>query len=89
MPYIKQEDRQYYDGLIDEMVSVIRDNNERTGLSGTLNYIITRLVKGAYGECRYNDYNSIVGLLECAKMELYRRSVAPYEDTKIEENGDV
>jgi len=30
-----------------------------------------------------------VGVLECAKMELYRRVAAPYEDKKKEENGDV
>jgi len=30
-----------------------------------------------------------IGALECAKLELYRRVAAPYEDTKIAENGDV
>jgi len=32
---------------------------------------------------------TVTGVLECAKLELYRRIAAPYEDTKIEENGDV
>jgi len=27
--------------------------------------------------------------MECAKMEIYRRLVAPYEDRKIVQNGDV
>ena len=31
----------------------------------------------------------MVGVLECAKLELYRRMAAPYEDEKIEDNGDV
>jgi hypothetical protein len=31
----------------------------------------------------------LIGMLECAKLELYRRSVANYEDEKILENGDV
>ena len=30
-----------------------------------------------------------MGALECAKLELYRRVAAPYEDVKIMENGDV
>jgi len=30
-----------------------------------------------------------VGVLECAKLELYRRIAAPYEDEKIVETGDV
>lgn len=31
----------------------------------------------------------IIGLLESVKFEFYRRFVSPYEDIKIEENGDV
>lgn len=31
----------------------------------------------------------MVGALESAKLELYRRKVSPYEDQKIEANGDV
>ena len=30
-----------------------------------------------------------MGVLECCKLEFYRRVAAPYEDIKIEENGDV
>jgi hypothetical protein len=37
----------------------------------------------------YSDYNEIIGVLECAKMEFYRRLAAPYEDSKIIVNGDV
>ena len=29
------------------------------------------------------------GALRCAQMEFYRRVAAPYEDKKIQENGDV
>ena len=35
------------------------------------------------------NLNAIIGALECAKLELYRRVAAPYEDDKIIENGDV
>jgi hypothetical protein len=31
----------------------------------------------------------VVGALECAKLELYRRLAAPYEDQKIKLNGDA
>jgi len=37
----------------------------------------------------YSEYNEIIGILECAKMEVYRRLVVPYEDKKIEQNTDV
>lgn len=58
--------------------------------AGELNYAITRLVtnylRGDYG---YDQLNEAIGVLECSKLELYRRMVAPYEDAKCAENGDV
>ncbi len=58
--------------------------------AGQLNYLITKLVKAYLGDSpRYYDFNDVIGALECAKLEVYRRSVAPYEDIKIAENGDV
>jgi len=37
----------------------------------------------------YTQINAVIGVLECAKMELYRRIAAPYEDKKSRESGDV
>ena len=60
---------------------------------GTLNYIITSLCdywcRDFSGEANYEKYNAVIGVLECVKQELYRRQVAPYEDKKCRENGDV
>jgi hypothetical protein len=59
--------------------------------AGELNYIITTLTHqyvNLHGKS-YNTYNAAIGVLECAKQELYRRKIAPYEDKKIDENGDV
>jgi hypothetical protein len=41
------------------------------------------------GEIRYARLNEVIGAIDCAKLELYRRIAAPYEDKKITENGDV
>jgi len=64
--------------------------------AGELNYALTRLIdeylsrrSAAAGRLRYADLNEAIGVLECAKLELYRRVVAPYEDVKIDECGDV
>lgn len=58
--------------------------------AGELNYAVTILVRRYLGRTpRYADYNEAVGALESAKLELYRRMVAPYEDEKIKQNGDV
>lgn len=57
---------------------------------GELNYVITKLALGIVGkEPSYTKYNQVIGAIECAKLELYRRAVASYEDKKIAENGDV
>ena len=64
--------------------------------AGELNYAVTRFVDDYLermaerdGRLRYAHLNEAIGVLECAKLELYRRLAAPYEDGKIDENGDV
>jgi hypothetical protein len=57
--------------------------------SGELNYVITRLLLDRASQPNYERLNSLMGVLECAKQEFYRRAVAPYENIKIKENGDV
>lgn len=58
--------------------------------AGQLNYGITSLCIGYLGnDPNYQRYNEVIGVLECAKQELYRKAVAPYEETKIKENGDI
>ncbi len=78
MPYIKEEQR-------DELLARNAKN------CGELNHDLT-LVCLTYlrdkGES-YQVYNDIVGALDNCKSELYRRKIAPYEDKKIVENGDV
>ena len=59
---------------------------------GELNYVITKAVSDyivAGGTQCYGLINEAIGVLECAKLELYRRVAAPYEDKKKEENGDI
>jgi hypothetical protein len=59
--------------------------------AGELNFAFT-VVSRSYLEDKgesYQTYNDIIGALEGCKLELYRRMVAPYEDVKIKENGDV
>jgi len=59
--------------------------------AGELNYLFTCLIID-YMELngtKYQTINDVVGALEGAKLEFYRRVAAPYEDVKIKENGDV
>ena len=99
MPYIKQEYRGDYEPIIRFLVDAIRRistaqaNDEKKMLQevrdGHVNYIITRILKEIYAVPSYTKYNSAIGVLECVKQEFYRRVVAPYEDQKIAQNGDV
>lgn len=59
--------------------------------AGELNYAITQIILEYFHENgeRYQQINDVLGALEGAKLEFYRRLAAPYEDTKIKENGDV
>jgi len=80
MPYIDENKR-----LLLDTYRRVPDN------AGELNYMVTRLVDGylRFHGVRYGNINEAIGVLECAKLELYRRIAAPYEDTKIVANGDV
>lgn len=82
MPYIKKHHKKWIDDHIQNL-------NEYIGTDpGIMNYTITKLCIGSMPH-RYRDYNRLIGVLECVKQELYRRAIAPYEDEKIKENGDV
>lgn len=81
MPYIKNDRR---------------DEVERCGPYGVLNpgelnFKITLLLIDYLNthDLKYQTINDIMGALEGAKAEFYRRIAAPYEDKKIKENGDV
>lgn len=92
MPYIKQEDRE----RLASPVAIPQT-------PGELNYIIScLLVDYIEQKCNpdgkpetiqlkpsYGLFNEILGALEAAKLEFYRRVVVPYEDEKIHDNGDV
>lgn len=58
---------------------------------GEINYIISKICDDYIsGEgLSYHTINTLIGALECSKLELYRRIAAPYEDKKKEEHGDV
>ena len=78
MPYIKEEDR----GLVEQ---------KGARVAGELNYRFTCEIVQFLRDrpLSYALINDVLGALEGAKLEFVRRIVNPYEDKKIEENGDV
>lgn len=80
MPYIAPADRRRL------------EEGGKPETAGELNYAVTKVIDDYLvrkGGLRYTHLNEVVGALECAKLELYRRLAAPYEDTKRLESGDV
>lgn len=86
MPYITQLDREEYaEGILTLETALSGSENPE----GDLNYIITTLLQSTFPPNKYAKINAAIGVLECAKLEYYRRGASPYEDKKIRENGDV
>lgn len=92
MPYIKITDRQKFcedskGGFIDLLPEV----GKKCENAGELNYCFTVIAQNYLLKkgLKYQNINDIIGALEGCKLELYRRIAGPYEDEKIEENGDV
>jgi hypothetical protein len=84
MPYIPQDRRPAFDAHIEALAAEV-------ATEGELNYCIYKLaclVLARKGES-YAHLALCGSAMEHAKLEWYRRKVAPYEDTKIEANGDV
>jgi len=84
MPYIPIKDRKRFDFYLDSL-------NANIISPGEFNYCVSRLawdmVKRLGGN--YAAHNTVIGALECAKLELYRRLTVIYENECIEKNGDI
>jgi hypothetical protein len=79
MPYVPQKRR-----------NALREEGKAND-AGELNYQITRLLVN-YTQLhgmKYKTFNDISGACTEALAEYRRKVVAPYEDAKCEENGDV
>lgn len=85
MPYIKKENRKKFQGVLNEIC-----DNAAPKDAGELNYFLTKIVHSYLNNHEgYQAANDVMGALEGVKLELYRKVIAPYEDDKILENGDV
>lgn len=82
MPYVKQERRPALDLIVAEMAAV------DVKADGDLNYILFAFCKRCV-KPSYNNYKNLIGELNEAAAEIRRRLLAPYEDSKILDNGDV
>ena len=83
MPYIRPETREmmrpHLHRVLPYIVSV-----------GDLCYVIYYFMKAFIERDKsFSTISAAQSAAQCAILELYRREAAPYEDSKILENGDV
>ena len=86
MPYVDHEGRVYAPDRAARLWVTEGDH-----AAGELNFKISTLLAGyinTYGKS-YGTINDVLGALEGAKLEFYRRVAVPYEEKKLTENGDV
>lgn len=89
MPYIPQQQRiDIHNDLLDDELGGLNWTPEN---AGELNFLVSTFIANYIKTkgLKYAVVNEMVGALECAKMELNRVIIGPYEDIKIAENGPV
>lgn len=76
---------------IEKGIRASLDDGRKALKPGELNYQISQLLNSYFAmrSLSYTSLNEAIGALECAKLELYRRIAAPYEDKKLGQNGEV
>ena len=82
MPYIRQEQRMQLEPVVRamRMVSIKAD--------GDLNYVLFAYALRHIPES-YNSLKNYCAELRACATEIERTILGPYEDTKMEENGNV
>ena len=92
MPYIKRNQRPKFDNDIKNIVKNLKKSVDIDNIvsMGEVNYVISSIVWELFrSNVSYKNGNNLMGALECAKLEFYRRQLGKYEDCKILENDDI
>jgi len=94
MPYIAQKQRVGMKELVDEVIKEIETRvssgwYSEKDVCGNITYVIFKLIKHFYAEGRWYDKKDAEKACLSAIDEFNRRFLHPYEDKKIEQNGDV
>jgi len=88
MPYIEQKDRQPFVASLNLLSDVVIGRGLSLGELVYLFSMVAKLYLLKHGKS-FVTICMIMGAFLCAALEFYRRVAAPYEDKKIDANGDV
>jgi len=94
MPYIKKEQREDLDVIVDILITKLtKDLKEgkitEKDLAGNLTYVVFKLIRYFYENGKWYDRMDALKVCDSASDEFRRRFIHPYENKKIKENGDV
>lgn len=96
MPYIDEDEREELNTCITYMVDSILSNikhldqpHDFSNSLGRINYCFSRVIASLMEDISYKKIAMATGVLENIKQELYRRVAVPYENLKINQNGDI
>jgi hypothetical protein len=93
MPYISYGRRSVFNGDIDAIVGKLSRETSKE-----LVYVLTKIAylwlrqRAAFRghpAMGFDDLAPIISVFETVKLEAYRRLIAPYEDNRLDEHGDV
>lgn len=85
MPYIPKNER----ARLRPQIEALKSKLSEIGYSvGRVNYVVCRLMLG-FKAAKYSEHSAIHGAVQDAADEYKRRMLDPYEDKKIESEGDV
>lgn len=88
MPYVDRAHRRALHATLTGLTAQIA-HTPRDQRAGILAYVFAMLTVHGFHPGNFDDYATVLGVLESTKAELYRRAIGPYEDDKIAMNGDL
>jgi len=90
MPYLVQTDKEEIKNSVDNLSKILEQKpiESFAGYINYLNFVLVRRWITKNGK-KYFIFATIIGTLICCILEIYRRLIANYEDSKINLNGDV
>ena len=79
------------DPVVEELINTLRglqSDDPEDNTEANLNYVLARLLDRIYTS-NHTEINNAMGMLFTTAFEYYRRVVAPFEDQKRFEEGEV
>jgi hypothetical protein len=87
MPYISESRRNRLDNKLGQLIYEL---DSALWHPGDVAYVIARIAAAWYAvNPRYERIATIIGVLNTAGMEFYRRIGEPHEDIAMDKHGDV